>query len=244
MDKNTFTGLFLIMIVLAGSFYFFKPSEAEMKKERERISLDSAMKAGIRKDPAAASPVANTPAVDSATLKGPFGANITGTASTSVLENKALKLTFTNKGGKIKSVVVKGEQTYLGKPVILFDGDENIFGLTLNIGGKLVKTNDLYFTATQTANTMAMRANYSADKYIEFVYAVTPDSHDVAFSINLNGMNQVIQRDSIALNWQTVLLQQEKSLKAETQSSAPYYKYVDENPDHGLPLNSISFLQC
>lgn len=232
MDKNTFTGLFLIMIVLAGSFYFFKPSEAEMKKERQRISLDSALKAGVKKDPAAQPVTAVTPVVDSATLKGPFGANISGTATTSVLENSALKLTFTNKGGKIKSVEVKGEKTYLGKPVVLFDGDENIFGLNLNINGKLVKTNDLYFTATKTANSIAMRANYSADKYIEFVYAITADSHDVAFNINLNGMNQVIQRDSIGLNWQTVLLQQEKSLKAENQYSAPYYKYVDKNPDH------------
>jgi len=231
MDRNTFTGLFLIMIVLAGSFYFFKPSEAEMKKERERISLDSAMKAGVK--PAAAAPPVNTPvAVDSSALQGPFGANISGTATTSVLENKALKLTFTNKGGKIKSVEVKGETSYQGNPVVLFDGDQNVFGLTLNIGGKEVHTNDLYFKATQTSNSMVMRANYSADKYIEFVYGLDPASHDVSFNIMLNGMNQVIQKDSIALNWKTVLLQQEKSLKAEQQYSAPYYKYVDKNPDH------------
>jgi len=231
MDRNTFTGLFLIMIVLAGSFYFFKPSEAEMKKERERISLDSAMKAGVK--PAAAVPPVNMPvAVDSSALQGPFGANISGIATTSVLENKALKLTFTNKGGKIKSVQVKGETSYQGKPVVLFDGDQNVFGLTLNIGGKEVHTNDLYFKATQTGNSMAMRANYSADKYIEFVYGLDPASHDVSFNIILNGMNQVIQKDSIALNWITVLLQQEKSLKAEQQYSAPYYKYVDKNPDH------------
>jgi len=232
MDKNTFTGLFLIMIVLAGSFYFFKPGEAEIKKERERIALDSANKAGIKKAPVAAAQDVVTPIVDSAALKGPFGANITGTAKTSVLENEALKLTFTNQGGKIKSVEIKGEKNYLGKPVVLFDGDANVFGLTLNIGGKLVKTNDLYFSTLQTANSMVMRATYSADKYIEFVYALSPNSHDVAFNINLNGMNQVIQRDSIALNWQTVLLQQEKSLKNEAQYSGPYYKYVDESPDH------------
>ena len=229
MDKNTFTGLFLIMIVLAGSFYFFKPSDTELKKERERITLDSARKAGVTPQPVA-KPDAVTP--DSATLSGPFGANLTGTAATSVIENKALKLTFSNKGGKIKSVEVKGEKTYLGKPVVLFDGDDNKFGLTLNIGGKLVNTNDLYFTPTVTANSVAMRANYSADKYIEFSYGLQGDSHDVSFNINLNGMNQVIQKDSIALNWETILLQQEKSLKNEQQYSAPYYKYVEKNPDH------------
>jgi YidC/Oxa1 family membrane protein insertase len=231
MDKNTFTGLFLIMIVLAGSFYFFKPSEAEMKKERERISLDSAMKAGVK--PAPADLPAAAPVVDSSALKGPFGANISGKAITSVLENSALKLTFTNKGGKIKSVEIKGEKSYVGKPVVLFDGDENKFGLSLNIGGKIISTNDLYFTATQTSNSMVMRANYSADKYIEFVYAINAaDAHDVSFNVNLNGMNQIIQTDSVALNWEAILMQQEKSLQAEQQYSAPYYKYVDKNPDH------------
>src|SRR5687768_3304736 len=138
MDRNTFTGLFLIMIVLAGSFYFFKPSEAEIKKERERIAADSAKKAGVKNTPAPVAAVVTTPVVDSAALKGPFGANITGTAQTSILENEKLKLTFTNKGGKILSVEVKGQKTYNGKPVILFDGDQNKFGLNLNIGGKIV----------------------------------------------------------------------------------------------------------
>lgn len=233
MDRNTFTGLFLIMIVLAGSFYFFKPGEAEIKKERERIALDSAAKAKVNTAPAALpEATTTTPTVDSAALKGPFGTNILGTAETSVLENDVLKLTFTNKGGKIKSVELKGEKTYQGKPVVLFNGDNNKFGLTLTIGGKAVNTNDLYFTSAKTAHTMTMRANYSADKYIEFVYDLKSNNHDVAFNINLNGMNQVIQTNNILLNWETVLLQQEKSLKNEQQYSAPYYKYVEENPDH------------
>ncbi|WP_431291753.1 hypothetical protein [Pedobacter sp. P26] len=44
MDRNTFTGLFLIMIILAGSFYFLRPNEAEMKKAKETERLDSLKK--------------------------------------------------------------------------------------------------------------------------------------------------------------------------------------------------------
>jgi YidC/Oxa1 family membrane protein insertase len=232
MDRNTFTGLFLIMIVLAGSFYFFKPSEAEMNKERERNTADSAKKAGVTNTPVPVVAAVSIPVVDSATLKGPFGANITGTAQTSVLENENLKLTLTNKGGKILSVQVKGQKTYNGKPVILFDGDQNKFGLNLNIAGKIVSTNELYFTATQNAGSISMRANYAADKYIEYVYELKPNSNQVGFNINLNGLNQVIQGNNIALNWEATLLEQEKSGKKEQEHAAPYYKYVDKNPDH------------
>lgn len=232
MDKNTFTGLFLIMIVLAGSFYFFKPTEAEINKENQKITADSLKKAGVSATP---TPVTATPALpvaDSAALKGPFGGNITGTVQTSVLENENLKLTFTNKGGKILSVLVKGQKTYDGKPVILFDGDQNKFGLNLNIGGKIVSTNDLYFTATQNSGNIIMRASYAADKYIEYVYNLKPNSNQVGFNINLNGLNQVIQGNQIALNWEATLLEQEKSGKKEQEHSAPYYKYKDKNPEH------------
>nr|WP_121272203.1 membrane protein insertase YidC [Pedobacter schmidteae] len=232
MDKNTFTGLFLIMIVLAGSFYFFKPSEAEIKKERDRIAADSAKKAGVAPATAPAATLSTLPAVDSVALKGPFGGNLTGTVSTTVLENENLKLTLSNKGGKILSVEVKGFKTYNGKPVVLFDGDQNKFGLNLNIGGKIISTNDLYFTATQNAGSIIMRANYSADKYIEYIYDLKPNSNQVGFNINLNGLNQVIQNNTIALNWEATLLEQEKSGKKEQEHSAPYYKYVDKTPDH------------
>ncbi|HMI03666.1 MAG TPA: membrane protein insertase YidC [Pedobacter sp.] len=230
MDKNTFTGLFLIMIVLAGSFYFFKPSEAEIKKESERIAADSTKKASAV-TPAPQAAIA-TPAIDSTTLKGPFGSNISGTEQETVLENQNLKLTFTNKGGKILSVEVKGQKTFEGSPVVLFNGKQNKFGLNLNVGGKMVNTNDLYFTASKTASGVSMRANYTGDKYIEFLYDLKPSGNNVSLNIALNGLNQVVQGNTLALNWETTLLQQEKSIENEQRYSAPYYKYVTESPDH------------
>jgi len=231
MDRNTFTGLFLIMVILGAAVFFMKPSEADIKKERAKITADSLAKAVVKPTPAVAQPT--TPAKpDSATLSGPFGGNIAGTAQTSVLENDNLKLTFTNLGGKILSVEVKKEHTYGGKPLILFNGPDNKFGLNLNIDGKIVNTNNLYFTATQTASNISMRANYSADKYIEFVYSLKPNGNNVDFNINLNGLNQVVQGNTITLNWETTLLEQEKSAKKEQEHSAPFYKYTDKNPDH------------
>ncbi|MBC7567471.1 MAG: membrane protein insertase YidC [Pedobacter sp.] len=231
MDRNTFTGLFLIMIVLAGSFYFFKPSEVEIKKEKERIAADSTKSVSTNAAPATVAPIA-APTLDSATLKGPFGNSLTGNEAVSILENESLKISFSNKGGKIVSVEVKGQKTYEGKPIILFDGNQNKFGLILNIGGKMVSTNDLFFVATKTGTALSMKANYLVDKFIEFRYDLKPNSSNVAMNINLNGMNQVVQGNSVSLNWETTLLEQEKSVSNEQRYSAPYYKYINQNPDH------------
>lgn len=235
MDRNTFTGLFLIMVIIGASVFFMKPNEADIKKERERITADSLSKVKASQ-PAAnvAIKAANTTKkIDTAALSGPFGANLNGTAQTTVVENDILKLTFTNLGGKILAVELKNEKTYDNKPVVLFNGNENKFGLNLNIDGKLINTNNLYFTtANKTANSISMRANYSADKYIEFVYDVKPKSNNVGFNINLNGLNQIVQGNNVSLNWETTLLKQEKDTKKEQEHSSPYYKYIDENPDH------------
>ncbi|MBY0244691.1 MAG: membrane protein insertase YidC [Sphingobacteriaceae bacterium] len=234
MDKNTFSGLFLIMIILAGSFYFFKPSDAEIKKEKERITLDSLKKLGITK--AENKAVVSEIKIDSSELKGAFGALLSGNEDLSVLENQNLKLIFNNKGGKIQSVILKNEKTYTGKPVVLFDGNENKFGLNLNVDGKIINTNKLYFKGIKNGNSLSLRANYSDDKYVEYVYTLNAEGNNVGFKINLVGLNQVIQNNSIALNWETKLLQQEKSITEEQRASAPYFKYVNENPDN-LNLN-------
>ncbi|MNX07306.1 Membrane protein insertase YidC [compost metagenome] len=233
MDRNTFTGLFLIMIILAGSFYFLKPNEAEVKKAKEIERQDSLKKAGV-------SPVLNdttktavvNPAVDSLALKGPFGTAITGPESSTVLENENLLITLSNKGGKISSVEIKGQKTFAGKPLVLFAGNQNKFGLSLNAAGKVINTNDLYFTPTKTGNTVTMRANYGANAYVEYVYDLKASSNKVAFNINLVGLQQVIAGNNIGLNWQTTLLQQEKSIESEHRYSAPYYKYLDGDVNH------------
>lgn len=233
MDRNTFTGLFLIMIILAGSFYFLKPNEAEVKKAKETERLDSLKKAGvspIQKDTTKTAVV--NPAVDSLALKGPFGTAITGTESSTVLENENLLITLSNKGGKISSVEIKGQKTFAGQPLVLFSGNQNKFGLNLNAAGKVINTNDLYFTPTKTGNTVTMRANYGANAYVEYVYDLKALSNKVAFNINLVGLQQVIAGNNVGLNWQTTLLQQEKSIESEHRYSAPYYKYLDGDVNH------------
>lgn len=222
------------MIILAGSFYFFKPSEAEIKKAKEIEKVDSLKKAGVvaPKLDTTKTAAVTQPAVDSLALKGPFGTALTGTEQNVTLENENLLITLSNKGGKITSVEIKGQKTFNGKPLILFDGNQNKFGLNLNAAGKVINTNDLFFKPTKAGNTLTMRADYGANAYVEYVYDLKALSNKVGFNINLVGLQQVISGNSVGLNWETVLLQQEKSIESEHRYSAPYYKYLDGDVNH------------
>ena len=89
MDRNTFTGLFLIMIIIAGSVYFLKPTDAQIKNEKLLQHNDSLKRAGIKTTPAAAD-TNKTAKIDTAALKSPFGATLLGSEKLITLENKDL----------------------------------------------------------------------------------------------------------------------------------------------------------
>src|SRR5882757_8513902 len=138
MDKNTFTGLFLIMIIMGASFFLMKPNDADLKKERIKAHADS-VKRGQIKSPAittakyvdtskAKAAAANKP-VDSALLKSPFGLTTIGTQKFVTLENKDIRVKLSTQGGRVYSVELKEFKTFNKKPLVLFDGDKNHFGL-------------------------------------------------------------------------------------------------------------------
>src|SRR5690606_14867178 len=105
-----------------------------------------------------------------------------------------------NKGGRIKSVELKDEKTYDGNPLILFDGDENAFGLQFSTAGVNINTNDLYFvTQGQNLNvsktdsaSVSFQLNYADGKSIDYVYSLKGESYNVGFTIITNGLQDVV----------------------------------------------------
>src|SRR5690606_25226363 len=124
MDKNTFTGLFLMLIIIEGSVFLMRSTDEEIK--RELLLQDSITIA--KTAPAQANTITsndtttatNAPLQDSVIATGPFGSAKNGTESLVTIENELIKVNITNKGGRIKSVEIKGEKDYTGKPLILF----------------------------------------------------------------------------------------------------------------------------
>lgn len=257
MDKNTFTGLFLIMLIMGASIYFMKPDEAAIKKEKERVHLDSLKKAGLDK-PAAATTAKfdtakKTAIIDSAVLKSPFGAATMGSQQFVTVENDELSLKLSTKGGRIFTAELKKFKTFDKKPLILFTGDKNTFGLNFSAAGKPINTNDLYFTPSATALKVAgkdsasltMRLSYSPTQYIDYIYTLKGTGYKLGLTIKPVGLDQVIANSSsLNLNWAASLPKQEKDIAQERQYTTVYYKntdnevdYLSETKDDAKPIN-------
>ncbi len=242
MDRNTFTGLFLIALILLGMSYFMQPSKLELKKEQMRQDSISAAKRGITTLSATASTKLATAAASDTSAKivatGPFSADVAGKEQFITLENDVMKVTLSTRGGRIYSSQLKKFKTYFGQPLVLLSGPDNTFGLKFNAEGKSINTNSLFFKPT-TANItvlgkdstgITMRLAYSDQKYIDYVYSLKQGSYLIGFSINAVGLNDVIKakNNNILLTWKNDILPLEKG------DEVPYTTVKTRDDQHDI----------
>lgn len=247
MDKNTYTGFFLIVLIVIGSYFLLKPSDAEIKKEK--LLQDSLKKvaAATVKTPAntlKADTSKTAAKVDTTALKGvPFGTASMGTEKFVTIENQELRVKLSTKGGRVYSVELKNHKTFDKKPLILFDGDKNAFGLTFRAQDKPISTTDLYFTSTSEGFTVAekdsssltMRLSYSPTQYIDYIYSLKGTGFKLGLTIKTTGLDNIIANsNTLNLGWSASLHKQEMDMKQERQYSEIYYKNSeDEINDFG-----------
>ena len=136
MDKNSIWGLVIIGAILIGYTYLTKPSAEEIKAiqtrdsiarveqardqqlETENLTVKKAIEAERQKDP-----------IHLQKTFGVFSSAATATEEFITLENKLVKIKVSNKGGRIYSVQLKDYQTHDSLPLILWEGDNNRFGI-------------------------------------------------------------------------------------------------------------------
>jgi YidC/Oxa1 family membrane protein insertase len=245
MDKNTYTGFFLIVLIMIGSYFLLKPSETEVKKEKH--IQDSIALAKTAHKPAAAIKVdtskktAAVP-VDTAALKGvPFGVASNGTEQFVTLENKDLLIKLSTKGGRVYSVELKDYKTSDKKPLILFDGDKNAFGLNFRANDKSINTNNFYFkpstqnlvVAEKDSGSVTMRLSYSPTQYIDYVYSLKGTGFKVGLTIKPVGLDQVIANsNTLNVSWTANMRKQEMDLEQERRYSTIYDLNTESDLDY------------
>ncbi|TSD66145.1 membrane protein insertase YidC [Inquilinus sp. KBS0705] len=244
MDKNTYTGLFLIMVIMGVSIWFMQPSADQIKAEKAKVHQDSLKQAGLAKAPAAAAKfdtTKKTTVVDSAVLKSPFGAATAGTEQFVTVENKDIRLKLSTEGGRVYSAELKNYKTFDKKPLLIFEGNQNHFGLTFDAAGKKINTDQYYFTpsapnltvAGTDSSSVTMRLSYSPTQYIDYIYSLKGSGFKVSLTIKPTGLDQVIANTSTAnINWAANLRKQEMDMAQERRYSTVYFINDDNGVDY------------
>jgi len=271
IDKNTIIGLMIIGAILLIFSYITKPSKEEIEaSKKEELIKKNETDSASKKSPIIAiddtinhtTNISDTNKVETNdSIKninalaeyGVFANNINKKEEHFTIENSKIKITLSNKGGRITSVELKNFHTYDSLPLILFHKDSSSFNLELTAKGlaggstiQSINTKDLYFETTDNSfnvkdgdsKSFAFRLyTTNRDKYLELKYTLKAEVFTTDFDLKTVGFNTILAEQSpIYLNWSMFTPNQEKTIKNQAQTSTIYYKYNKDKVDYISPM--------
>ncbi len=259
MDKNNIIGLLLIFGLLFLWTRFNAPSEADIIAQQQQDSIqrvtDSLLNANLEraKKESESLEKQEVEKVESDSVRneklgslfGVFAPSGSGEEKIDFIENDVFKVYFTNKGGRIKEVVLKDYSKVLldslqdeyKVPLRLLENEKNRFEYILPVSDAqrgTVNTGELYFTAHKSSNSIVFRANAGEGKYFEQKYTLSPDSYNIDYDVKLVGLNNYVNPSSgvVKLKWVNWLDKIERSVRYETNYTSIYYKILDDDTDN------------
>ncbi|MDO4180548.1 MAG: membrane protein insertase YidC [Bacteroidales bacterium] len=235
MDKNTLVGFALIGAVLIGFSIYNRPSQEEMERAKHyRDSIAAVQQEAERQaaEAAALQGKATTLHIDSTSQ---FFEASQGTEQFTTLENNVVRLTLTNKGGRVCAATLKEYKGQDGQPLTLFDTTDAGMNFAFEGKGENILTEDMYFQPVNvTDSTVTMRLNAANGGYLDFDYKLLADAYMMNFTIRANGMQNFFPPalNTVNINWHQRARQQEKGFSFEQRYTSLTYKPVDDSSDY------------
>ncbi|NVO10862.1 MAG: membrane protein insertase YidC [Bacteroidales bacterium] len=246
MDRNTIIGIVLIFGILILFGYLNTPSKEQVAAQQRKNDSIARVNAEMLQQQKASEIEKGNTKSDSTHRKeqekqlGSFASSLSGEKRMITLENDLMKVKVSTLGGRIYSVELKKYKTYDGQPLILFNGDENSFGLQFWGNNNDIQTQNLYFAPNRADSVikvqgsepqkLTMRLSAGANSYIDYIYTLKADSYLMDFDIHFSGMASVFSGkvNSIDLNWFSTMPQLEKGAQNETRYTSIFYNYPNE----------------
>lgn len=273
MDKRTIIGLVIIAALFVGYMLITKPGrEAKERAERTAIreqqikdSVENVQKAlfdATKKeiqDTVSTSTFINLDSVNNVQTNkqksekyGIFTNSFDTTENIYSVENNKMIIKFTNKGGKIYSVVLKEYKTFDSLPCELFVNNENtVFGIVFDANRQAISTNDLFFTPstynseTTISDTLvfSMKLIVNENKYLEYQYIIPPDDYMIKYNINFVGLkNELANNPYISMNWYSDIPGLEKGREWESNNTTIFLRMSNGDVENlGERKNEDSF---
>jgi len=232
MDRNTIIGFGLLAVLFFGYFYYTSKGQHELEKQRIHIQ-DSLNKLKPKIDTTIhGANVTDTSSIKNATNLSGIKQDTTGKEQLITVENKLLKITFSNKGGQPQQIILKNFKAFDGKPLILEDGSFNNISYAINTGNnQTAQTSDLLFTPSAVQKTpdgnetISFSLQTANGETVEHQYIIRPDDYRIDFIIKLSGANKLITQNTLNLTWQAKAKKQEKDIEWEILQS--HISYVE-----------------
>ena len=238
-DKNSLIGFVLMAIILiVFNTFFFPEVNPEKDTSNKSIITEPTNQEKINND--FINNELDKPNLNDKTKQvyGSFARSVIEKETFHSIENEKIKITISNKGGRIISAIMKEYQTFDSLPLDLFYADSSRFNLQF-ITGEIINTENRFFIAEEGSNSLNMRLNIAKNQYIEYVYTII-DDYLIDFDVNIVGMEDVIPTEINYLNleWQMQTPQTEKSKTNQDMYTGIQYQYKSDNEVDYLSFSS------
>ncbi|EPE00046.1 membrane protein insertase YidC [Capnocytophaga sp. oral taxon 336] len=237
-DLKSIIGFTLIFILLIWFMNNNKPSEEELAKRKAQQEQQANQATNTQKDTHTAT-FQGIP-TDSVALEkykaslGVFAYSATLPSAkdgVTVLENKDIKLTISNRGGQPKEVLLKEFKTYDSLPVYLIKDWNATFNLSFTTAqNQTLSSKDLYFEPTLSENNgnkvLSMKLKTSENAYLEYVYTLPKEGYMLDVAVRSQGLSGVVNTSKpMNIDWKLQARRMEKSVTYEnryTQATVQY----------------------
>ena len=236
MDKNTIIGLVLIGLLLIGFSYFSRPNDEQVaawKRYNDSIAVVMQQEEALRAKTAAA--LANEKEENVVDSTATFFQALNGEEAFTTIENELVKITLSNKGGRVYSAMLKEYNDQEKQPLVLFNDKDVAMNFYFYNKKEAMQTKEFYFQPVEkTANSVIMRLVSDESSYIDFIYVLHPDNYMMDFTIRANNMEDKLSASTqyIDIEWSQRSRQHERGFTYENRLSNLTYKYASDNSNH------------
>ena len=245
MDRNTITGLVLMMALLLGYQWYIAPTEEEIaaweaEQAQTQAAEDSLASIEAFESQREAQTLAtmqqgdttNQLAAELARRFGPFGLAVPGTDREVVMHNDQVRVTFNTRGGMPVSAVLQDGYKRYGsdEPVSLWVPELSEMNVTWDVPGVgQVGFQDLHFRPVSEGPDQAvLQAQAGPGRSIRLVHRL--EGYQVLTDVQFQGFEGLTNNRKFS--WNAVGQQNEKGIQWERQHSAIYYLELGEERDY------------
>ena len=207
-DKNTIIGIVLLAILFFVFFWYTnKDQQAVMAHQRhiqDSLRIDSLSKITPQQKAATILDSLGNDSLAKVSAAGDFSKSTNIAEQTVTVENDLMKVVFTSKGGRVKSVLVKNYNSQAGGKVLLGSTASDAITYTINTGAnRSASTGELNFNIAQPvknpdgSQTVQLSLQDSSNTGIVHQYVIKPGSYLIDWNIQIAGANQLLTNGSL-----------------------------------------------
>ena len=233
-NKSTIIGWVLIFAVMVGFIYINQPSEEQLAEQaRLRAVQDSIalVQAQQELDQSMAEARYNQTLLQDSTSALYQAAQ--GEEQSFALENEVIRLTFSNRGARVTSAILKEYTNQEDLPLELFNQDDESINFMLDGKNENIVTEKLYFhPIVVTDSTLVFRMPVGTG-YLDFSYCLLPESYMLNFTVQAHGLQNFFPSSMKTMNvdWAQRVRQQEKGYTFEQRYTTLTYR-TEKDTEH------------